>query len=137
MVMFSVTAQSQTCVRLCTWCAHLSVSRSPHFIGCKREDGHRVAALHLSHDRVLTHSAQQLHAVYGWNKDTGRHDYQSSVSCVRSRREVDSHLSRMRLVSVLLHLTSCLNICGRTKSLVKMQMCRISDIFLQGTAPES
>lgn len=56
------------CSRHSTCCARLAVSRAPHFVGRHREDGHRVTTLHLSHHRVLAHAAQQLHAVYRWNK---------------------------------------------------------------------
>lgn len=52
---------------------HLWLSGAPHLIGCYGEDGHRVATVHLSHHRVLTHPAQQLHAVYRWDTNTHTH----------------------------------------------------------------
>lgn len=59
--------------------ARLCLSCPPHFICCQWEDGHRVASLHLPHHWVLTHSAQQLHAIYGWNKAW----FDINVNCLR------------------------------------------------------
>lgn len=94
-----------------TCCAHLALSTAPHLIGRQREDGDRVPTLHLSHHRVLTHSSQQLHAVYRWRKGKKRAVFikRCWLNLWPWMRDFDSHLSKMRLVSVLLYLTSCLN----------------------------
>lgn len=41
----------------------LHVPGAPHLVGCHGEDGDGVPSLHLSHDRVLPHAAQQLNTV--------------------------------------------------------------------------
>lgn len=101
---------SKTFLNALTCCAHLALSTAPHLIGRQREDGDGVPTLHLSHHRVLTHSSQQLHAVYRWRKGIRALFIKRCwLNLWLWMRNLYSHLSKMRLVSVLLYRTSCLN----------------------------
>lgn len=81
---------STVCMCRFTCRARLCLPRPPHLIGCQWEDGHRVASFNLPHHRVLTHSAQQLHAVYGWNNSKVWCYHDSSVTSLWSGWWADS-----------------------------------------------